>query len=244
MQKHYYSFTRVSGNIKTGPIPVTMSSRSTCPDSCALKANGCYAGQGMVAIHWRRLDQQGLDLETLAAHIQTLPRGQLWRHDVAGDLTPSQADNARIDPQALQTLVNANKGRQGFTYTHHKVIGQDAAAKANRASIKASNEQGFTVNLSADDLSAADELASLGIGPVVTLLPESFSKPGAPTSTKTPAGRTVAVCPAVRRDDVQCANCGICANSTRKAIIGFPAHGSAKRKAEKVFMLRAETQRG
>lgn len=66
----------------------------------------------------------------------------------------------------------------------------------------------------------------------MVLLPESTTK-----SLKTPQGRHVSVCPASIRDDVSCATCVICATQ-RRAIIGFPVHGSSKAKAQKVFMLK------
>lgn len=215
---HNYSFTRVSGNAKTGPIPVTMSSRSTCPDSCALKANGCYADAGMVRINWQKLDTKGLSLDALLASIQALPKGQLWRHNVAGDL-PS------ID--VLDALTQANKGRKGFTYTHafNDYPGMLQA-------VQQANEQGFTVNLSANSMQQADTLKALGAGPVVCLMPED-----APKVSLTPAGNTVTLCPATYRDDIQCSNCGLCAVATRKGIVGFPVHGTSKRKAHKVISL-------
>jgi hypothetical protein len=46
----------------------------------------------------------------------------------------------------------------------------------------------------------------------------------------TPAGRKVVVCPATQRDDVSCATCALCARQ-RDVIVGFPAHGVAKKKA-------------
>jgi hypothetical protein len=53
-----------------------------------------------------------------------------------------------------------------------------------------------------------------------------------------PQGRHVAICPATMRNDVQCATCGICANATRKAIIGFPAHGSGAKRVQAVFFAK------
>ncbi|GAD23489.1 hypothetical protein [Acidovorax sp. MR-S7] len=91
------------------------------------------------------------------------------------------------------------------------------------------------INLSANDLDHADQLVDLGIAPVVTLLPADQVTP-----TVTPAGRTVAICPASVRDDVSCATCGVCAVAHRKAIIGFPAHGSGAKKAQRVFFMRQE----
>jgi polyferredoxin len=71
----------------------------------------------------------------------------------------------------------------------------------------------------------------LQIAPVVVVLPAEQK-----TATKTPEGRAVAICPATISDDMDCARCGLCAVANRKAIIGFPAHGAAKRKAEQIAL--------
>jgi hypothetical protein len=82
--------------------------------------------------------------------------------------------------------------------------------------------------LSANNVAHADALYDLGIGPVATVLPEAQT-----TNTVTPKGRKIVVCPATVRDDVSCATCQLCAKQ-RDAIVGFPAHGSSKRKADTV----------
>ena len=99
----------------------------------------------------------------------------------------------------------------------------------SREAIAEANSQGFTVNLSANTLAEADALADLKIAPVVVVLPADQT-----TAITTPAGRKVAICPAVISDSVSCASCGICALRDRKAIIGFPAHGTSKRKADAI----------
>lgn len=218
-----YSFTRTSGNVKTGPIPVTMTARASCPDSCALKASGCYAESGMVRMHWQRLESKGYTIDQLAGFITSLPRGQLWRHNVAGDLT---GDGINIDTAALQSLCDANKGKRGFTYTHAH------DTPANQQAIKRANAQGFTVNLSANSPEHADELAALNIGPVVTLVDID-----APTHSKTPDGRSIVVCPAVRLESMDCAQCQLCQKVDRKSIVGFPVHGTSKRKAANVIRI-------
>ena len=226
-----YSFTRVSGNSKTGPIPVTMTERNSCPDNCGLKANGCYAEMGHIRIYWNNVNKpfkqgkngfSGGSIEDLARNIARLPKGQLWRMNQAGDLAH---DNQVIDFTELSQIVRANRGKRGFTYTHH-----DTSIHANREFIRLANEGGFTVNLSADTLAQADELSALNIGPVVTLLAIDAQK-----VSYTPAGNTVIQCPATYRENFTCAECAICAVASRKAIIGFPVHGVAKRKAENVF---------
>lgn len=219
-------FTRVSSNRKTGPIPVTTSASVTCPSACPFRhdnAGGCYAAGGPLALLWRKVDRGeiGLSWADFLFEVRKLPKGQLWRMNQAGDL-PGRDDH--IDVDALAALVRANAGRNGFTYTH-KPMDTEAARKA----IASANANGFTINLSANDLAHADELAALGIAPVAVVLPAEQT-----TATKTPDGRPVAICPATLSDSVSCASCGLCANAKRKAIIGFPAHGASKRKASRV----------
>lgn len=225
----FIKFTRVSGNSKTGPIPTTMTSSETCPVACPLQGNnGCYAGYGMVGMHWRKTDkgENVTDWAGLCAQVKALPKGQLWRHNVAGDLPHN---NQIIDHFALGYLIEANRGRRGFTYTHH-----DMTSLQNQANVRLANREGFIINLSANNLEHADQLKALNCGPVVTIVPENYPKTGT-----TPAGHSVVTCPATYRDDITCATCGICAVATRKSIIAFPVHGSGKKKAHKVFSIKA-----
>jgi hypothetical protein len=216
-------FTRVSSNAKTGPIPVSMSVKSTCPDVCPLKQKGCYASGGPINLHWLRLSNgvnKGISWEAFCDEISRLPMGQLWRHNQAGDLP---GENNTIDSVAMGQLVKANRNRKGFTYTHKPILkGQcdSETLKANRKAIKAANKAGFTVNLSANTLTHADELADSNVGPVVTLLPATQTE-----NTVTPKGRKVVVCPATQREFVSCQTCKLCSVANRSCIVGFPAHG-------------------
>jgi len=228
-----YHFNPVSGNAKTGPIPVTMTEQSSCPSACPLKNSGCYAELGNVRIHWNNVEKpnkkgtSALDIDALSAFIRTIPKGSLWRMNVAGDLAHN---NETINGIALVQLIQANKGLRGFTYTHHEVLHN----ANNRVMVKHANDEGFTINLSANSLEHADKLAALNIGPVVTIVPEN-----SPKVQFTPSGRYVIQCPATYQDGVTCANCGICQVSTRKAIIGFSVHGTSKKKAQKVFVIHS-----
>lgn len=217
-----FALTVVSRNRKTGPIPVSTSSADTCPPSCAQFA-ACYAKQGRTAMHWEALNRgkrkhQGDD-SWLAAQIRALPEGQLWRHNEAGDL-PGCGET--VDVTAMVRLVDANKGRRGFTYTHKNPDRPEV-----RAAVQFANNNGFTVNLSADGLKDADRKASLGIAPVVTVVDAGEAR----ETFRTPGGRRVTVCPAVTRDGVTCQTCGLCQVSGRKSIVAFPAHGTNKGKA-------------
>lgn len=218
-----YHFTRISRNRKTGPIPVTTTSANSCPPGCGLRRHGCYAEGGPLAIHWKAvsLGERGSTFDDLLQEIGTLRRHALWRHNQAGDLTPSSP--GVIDAVLLSRLAIANRGRRGFTYTHYP------PTSANAAAIRRANELGFTVNLSAQSLTQADSYAELGIAPVVVSLPS-----GVDQSLQTPAGRHVVVCPAsLSRTDRL--NCGICQQRDRAAIMRFPAHEVGAKKVQVVF---------
>ncbi len=215
-----YKLTLKSSNAKTGPIPVSTSSSDTCPTSCPLLANNsCYAKHGPLAIQWRRVDagEHAKAWGDFLADVHALPEGQLWRHNQAGDL-PGPGDE--IDIIALCELVETQRGRRGFTYTHKPVTSDSL----NAAIVGWANHNGFTINLSANSMADADRLAELDIGPVVTVLPSDAAKN---ETLETPAGRTVVPCPATYQDDVSCSTCQLCQRQ-RAVIVGFPAHGSAK----------------
>jgi len=213
MQVH---ITLKSANAKTGPIPVSTTSRDSCPTDCAMKAQ-CYADSGPLALHWSAVTAgtRGTDWGTFCSTISQLPDGHLWRHNQAGDLP--QVDGT-VDAVKLGQLVRANHGKRGFTYTHHR-------DKASLAWVKYANQWGFTVNLSANDLADADMLADTQAGPVTVILPSTQT-----TNTTTPKGRKVIVCPATieTNKDVSCASCQLCQRQ-RSTIVGFPAHGTRKR---------------
>jgi hypothetical protein len=220
--------TLKSSNEKTGPIPVSTSSQKQCPSSCPFRGNGCYAESGPLAIHFAKVTsgERGDEWPEFLAKIATLPQGQLWRHNQAGDLP---GWGSRIAGGMLAELVEANKGKRGFTYTHKPMMGAGETAANNRQAVKSANAGGFVVNLSANNLEEADSLASLSIGPVVVVVPHDQT-----TNTNTPSGRKVVICPATQREGVSCATCQLCARGNRSVIIGFPAHGSQKKKASAV----------
>jgi len=216
-----YRITLKSGNRKVGPIPVTTTTKNSCPKACPLRGNGCYADGGPLAIIWKQTETMGMDIDQLCEQIESLPAGQLWRHNQAGDLAHN---NQLIDGPSLTKLIDANDGKRGFTYTHH-----DPKKRHNRGLIKTANAEGFTINLSGNNPAHADELADLNIGPVVTVLPIDQLE-----NTTTPAGRKITICPVVTGKATSCATCKLCAKANRKTIIGFPAHGMRKRMAGEI----------
>ena len=205
-----------SGNDKTGPIPVSMTERVTCPDACSFKSGGCYAYSWPLKLNWENVSERGVDWATFCQQVASLPLGQLWRHNQAGDLP---GDNDALDGAALAALVMANQGRRGFTYTHKP---------GARETLAMATANGFTVNVSCDSLEQADSEAGKG-NPLVVVLPMLEKGQSEPKVTHTPAGMRVVTCPAQWRE-TSCADCQLCALPKRAFAIGFRAHGASRRR--------------
>lgn len=215
-----YGYTKFSGNTKLGPIPVVTSSKLTCPSTCPLKENGCYADYGPLAWHWDKITKgtRGITYDELRSELKHLPRGQYWRYGQAGDL-PGKGNTLNV--REIKSLAKSAKHCHGLSYTH----------KQTSRSIKVYHElkqYNFTVNLSATTLEKADELVAHGL-PVVTTLPIDY-----PKDTLTPAGNRVVTCPNSFNKKIQCVNCQMCWGE-RDYIVGFPAHGARKKNVERVF---------
>ena len=198
-----YHLTLKSRNGKTGPIPVSTTAKGSCPD-CPL-SEACYAKQGPLALFWAKVSdgRTGGDFETFLAQVAALPETATRSPSACADLP---GEHNAIDVDALADLARANAGKRGFTYTHKPVLGADPATRANRAAIAAANRDGFTVNLSGNNVAHADALAELAIAPVVTVLPIEYGRKvdrsgqwaetlpeyrerTAPLPKRTPAGR-------------------------------------------------------
>jgi hypothetical protein len=212
--------SRVSGNAKTGPIPVSTSSQTTCPPNCAFKGNGCYAENFPMSMHWRAVTagERGVAWAEFLDEVGRFRKGQLWRHNQAGDL--AGLGNV-IDAPALKQLVKANKGKRGFTYTHYP------ATPRNLKALRHANDNGFTINLSTDSLTEADALYGQGV-PLVTIVPPGWR------GLRSPAGHPVTVCPAQLMPDMSCDTCQLCQRSGRRAIVAFEAHGGRRKTIIKI----------
>ena len=103
MNKYITHLSRVSSNSKVGPIPVSTTEASTCPPSCPFIDAGCYAKTGPVSWHWKKVTNglRGDTFKEFLGKIKALPKGQLWRHNQAGDLPGS---NERLDGDASAVL--------------------------------------------------------------------------------------------------------------------------------------------
>jgi len=219
------TLTLESTNRKTGPIPVSSTSKKSCPPTCPLKGDGCYAEFGPMSWQWAKLTRNdiGEAWDEFCQSVSDMPDNQLWRHNQMGDLPGSKG---LINESMLIKLVESNRGKRGFTYTHYNPEKGD-----NGRLIKWANDNGFTINLSANSMAHADYLASLDIAPVVTVLPWFFKEKIA----FTPEGRKVIVCLAEHVEYMSCAVCKKCLNSGSRPIIGFVAHGTRHKRATEQY---------
>ncbi|MBD9544326.1 hypothetical protein IB276_33305 [Ensifer sp. ENS04] len=244
----HYSLTKISRNVKLGPMPASTSARSTCPTSCPLKGQGgCYAEHGPMSIFWSKVDrgEAGGDFDAFVKDVEQLPKRQMWRYGQAGDL-PGGGDE--IDRDQMLRLAKANRGRPVIAFTHKP------PTEANIETLKLAQGLGFSVNLSANNVDHADELMIHGLN-IVVILPEEYSRRKSETKTEyrtrlnelpkhTPGGTRIAVCPATFTD-TNCLQCGACAQSkTRGAVIGFPAHGTKKKQVSALAQAPGAALRG
>jgi hypothetical protein len=213
------AFTAISSNAKTGPIPTTTSDRATCPTTCPFYDKGCYAKSGPQNIHWNKVSagERGYQWDQFMTLVRKLNRGQLWRHNVSGDLPHD--GNGIIDADKVCDLVTANKGRKGYTYTHHVLNTHNVQV------IKDANSKGFTINASTESVEIADKVMTDHGIPAVAVVPSDKTDRFYTTSS----GRKVITCPATIHENVTCATCGLCQQSDRKFVVAFPAHGNAKK---------------
>lgn len=223
-----FHLTRASGNRKTGPIPVTTSSRATCSPSCPFLLNGCYADGGPLALHWQKVTaaERGVSFAQHCADLASLPPGQLTRLHQAGDLPHVRG---RISRRFVRGIVAACKNLKAYTYTHHALnLGE------NLSLIRYANRQGLTVNISTETESAADHAIASGL-PAVLAVDSDETR----DTWHTPAGNVVLVCPAQRRN-TDCATCQLCHTRGRRVIVAFRAHGTCRRKANQAIKEAAD----
>ena len=189
-------------------------------------------------MHWNRVSD-GTRGISFGAYVDSLAKiDGIKRLNQAGDLP---GNHNTLYPQSNYIL--ADRTKEAYTYTHYPVTPHNDkwypnvrktwssnAWRSNRKVIKEMNQNGLTVNLSANNVDHADRLHKLNVGPVVVVLPSGTKK-----SFTSPDGNTVAICPAILKDNITCKDCKLCTLPNRKSIIGFPAHGTKAKKVDQIL---------
>ena len=215
------TFNPSSSNAQLGAIPASTTEPKSCPSTCPLK-EVCYAKFHFQGANWRKVSETGLLWSEFLSKVRKIARGQIWRHNVSGDL-PADAEG-NINLEDLRALLVANRGRKGYTYTHHLLNDH------NLEIIKEANSKGFTISASCESVDVADSVMTEHGIPAVAVINSEESRRFFTTTN----GRKVVVCPAKIHDNVNCATCGICSNPDRTFIVAFPAHGTAKKKTDAI----------
>lgn len=213
------ALTLKSKNGKTGEIVVSTTSRDSCSPTCPLLGDkGCYNEAGFhTRLHWDAITagKRGLPPIDFIDLVRNLKPGQLFRHNIGGDLWHT---GGVIRADLLQQLAAATKHlKAAWTYTHH------LRSKTNLSAVKMATNMGFTVNLSTEVRSEAATFAKKGF-PVVCIVPE-----GTPPNFEVD-GVKFRQCPATfDGSPTQCKTCGggtpFCAMGERNFVVTFPVHG-------------------
>ena len=238
--------THNSKQRKTGPMTVTRTTTNTCPTSCPLLGRGCYDEQGNGGIHRKRHDAgkyQSYTLDEFTAMIEHDPQwSPVWRYAEGGDL-PGEGDPIAED--ACMRIIGAcnASGKRPIAYTHKPIAGvTDRGTPEDREHNRAAlarlvdAAQGFTLNVSCDTHAEAQRAVELGFD--ATLVLEHDAR-----KTIKGEGAPVVICPNALGPNVHGSPttwgtgkkaCGggepLCLRKNRGFIVGFPAHGSGKKK--------------
>ncbi len=216
-----------SRNEKVGDVAATYAPISqTCPESCPLKGNGCYAQSGNVGFAVNRLERQldgangdtvaVLEGDEIADASRHAPPGHPLRIHVSGDsITPFRA--------AQQARGAARWPGPVWSYTH--AWGSVPRASWGRVSVLASCE------------TLAGAQLAMALGYAVALVVPSHPENG---RAERRDGVKLIPCPAQTRD-VTCEDCRLCWDDTKlleqRACITFAAHGASRKRT--LAVLRA-----
>lgn len=230
----YNYFFSKGGNSKTG-LPTTTTSKNSCPISCELKGNGCYAEIGHTAIHWNKLsnaesnEKNSLNalVSNIKSHFKYLTDKRI-RLNQAGDLPHN---NEIIDAKSVLILASELKKAKikAYTYTHHNLNLGD-----NLKTIFAMIKNGIVVNYSAKNERHAIELLNdkkTKKLPICTIIsPQNHNK-----KNYFVEGVQFIRCPSeyLLKDNgekIQCKDCNLCMRPQRDFVVGFTAHGVRKNK--------------
>lgn len=193
----------------------------SCPESCVLLNNGCYAQGGNVAIHQKgRVSDSDADI--YRREVARIPSGSIVRLHVSGDvMLPAGPDGStEVDTEYLQAIVDVAHERPDVTfygYTHGwQYINRDAYDWPSNLTLNASVDR-------PEDMSAAVDAG----WPITTVIP---------SDTKWRRDGDTVVCPA-QTSGLSCAECMLCARPDRRLRVAFKAHGAGKRKASDAVSL-------
>lgn len=181
----------------------------TCPSSCKLLNNGCYAQKGKVLFHQKKAPADANDGAVLLEFIRGLTPKHKLRHNVSGDLfVGDEPDEAYIT-----ALVQGHSERPdvvGWGYTH-------GWKKLDATRLRLPN---LVINASCDNLDDLRAAREAGWAQVIVLEKGEHRR-----RLKLADDVDVVVCPQqTSGGKIGCTDCGLCWRGDRKFAIGFLRH--------------------
>lgn len=155
----------------------------------------------------------------------TTPYGALLRHFVVGDLLGTDGTPDVEYLTATAWLATVRPDLKQFAYTH----------AWRRDDVHPTSLVNTTLNASCE--TATDLVTARAQGFDTVLTAETLEDA---LAVGEEAGVPVTLCPTYKRDDVGCADCGLCAKRDRKVTVVFLTHGQQRAKAAAVIARRKE----
>jgi hypothetical protein len=220
--------TKQTGNTKltgaTKEIPFGASYRAvgfTCPSSCPLLNNGCYAQNGNTAMHQRDRYSEN-DAQVMKDSAKTLKPNSYFRHHVSGDLfiTNSKDGSLNVDTDYLNAVLDVAKERPDVTfysYTH---------GYKSLDNLPEQTPKNLTINASCDNLEQVKDAKNKGWATVIVVSENEKRK------RYNEDGIDIVVCPN-QTSSLTCSQCKLCFKQDRKFTVAFQAHGASKKKISK-----------
>ncbi len=216
-----------SSNSKIGTVSATYATQATCPNSCKLRGNGCYAENGAVGVfHTSKLNKSRdsqLPVEELAmieaVGIAGLTGKLPMRIHVVGDATTDGA--ARLLSSAAEYHTRKH-GQPVWTYTHaHREVERKSWGKV---SVLASCE------------TVEETKVAMAKGYAAALVVDHHESDKAYTQD----GVKLVPCPQQTGRAENCVACKLCWNADRLlamgAVIAFSVHGQQVKKAKQALV--------
>lgn len=217
-------FVSGSKNAKIGDVAATYAPiKQTCPSSCKLRDNGCYAQLSMAGIHNAKIEKEASNEKATAYELAVLEAKLIANHKpkpkqglrihVSGD-SRTVRDTKQL-ARAAQVWISKG-GSRPWSYTH--------------AWKKVPRKAWGNVSCLASVENLTDAKTALETGYAAALVVSEHPADG---RSERKEGMLVIPCPAQTRN-VSCEQCKLCWRDDfllkSQAVISFAAHGRRKKK--------------
>lgn len=208
-----YKLIDVSGDRKTGPIPVVWGSKNTCPPTCGLYEL-CYAKMGHSNIHFNNA-ANGVSFDKVINWVHKIRKHSVWRFGVSGELP---GNHVNLDADNIVKLAKANAKKDAIIYTHYPIN------EHNLSLAKVVKAMNLIINFSCDSIDAVKTVVANKLNAVTYTAWDDQRK------SWTQDGIKFVTCPnQTLKSKPQCMDCKLCAKD-RDYVIVFRAHGVAKKR--------------